>query len=512
MVRILIDSLPKILSPEVAVPVAYKEEVAVAVEKLRSGLSVLIECDKILVPYLFQYIRDAMREDAKLIPVDGNPKPGTQARGYIETMLANLRREITTISSGSEEKEKGEKEKKILVLPHLDLLTTATGSLTFESREAIAWLYENPRLLLLGFKDPTLIVPRVLENFFAATIRIVGLKRNALPKLVTQAEARKFSPEEFRPYLLYKYVSGLNVIRLRQILSEFLREMDSDGSPQVTEARLRKIRNMTASANFELPNIDMEQDIGGYEEVKTLIKREILDIVRRRDKLESPPEIEFLERLIPRGIIFWGPPGTGKTLFAKALASELEAAIIVVSGPELKSKYVGESEANIRQVFYQGRQNAPSVIVFDELDSIAVARGMYTSSTGVEHSMVNTLLTEMDGFRKEELVFVIGTTNFVESIDPALLRPGRFELHIHLPVPNPSDRIAIIQIYNKKYQLVLSQEFLDYIVAQTEGYTGDHLEALARFIKRYQIREGMACSLEIIQEGIDRLKKRAEPH
>src|SRR5690606_1858406 len=106
----------------------------------------------------------------------------------------------------------------------------------------------------------------------------------------------------------------------------------------------------------------------------------------------------------------------------------------IVSGPELKSKWVGESEENLRQVFARARKSAPSIIVFDELDSFATERGTYVGS-GVEHSMVNQLLTEMDGFRKEELVFVVGTTNFPDSLDSALLRPGRFELQIEIPYP-----------------------------------------------------------------------------
>ena len=158
-------------------------------------------------------------------------------------------------------------------------------------------------------------------------------------------------------------------------------------------------------------------------------------MLQAKDKQTDPDQIKKMESLIPRGMIFWGPPGTGKTLFAKGMATALGAAITVVSGPELKSRWVGESEENLRLIFHRARQSAPSIIVFDELDSFAAARGTYTGS-GVEHSMVNQLLTEMDGFHSEELVFVVGTTNFVESLDPALLRPGRFEFHLHIPYPN----------------------------------------------------------------------------
>jgi cell division protease FtsH len=204
-----------------------------------------------------------------------------------------------------------------------------------------------------------------------------------------------------------------------------------------------------------------------------------------------------MEELIPRGMIFWGPPGTGKTLFAKGMASSLGAAISIVSGPELKSKWVGESEENLRQVFHRARQSAPSIIVFDELDSFASARGTYTGS-GVEHSMVNQLLTEMDGFHKEELVFVIGTTNFVEILDPALLRPGRFEFHLHIPYPDNDDRKAILDIYNKKMKLKMSEEALEYGVRRTgRGYvtptgtpfSGDHINAMCRSLARIRLRD-----------------------
>src|SRR5206468_5023516 len=205
---------------------------------------------------------------------------------------------------------------------------------------------------------------------------------------------------------------------------------------------------------------------GGYAQVKRRLRAEILDVLALKDKASGAEEVARLEELIPRGMIFWGPPGTGKTLFAKAMAASLGAAVTIVSGPELKSKWVGESEGNLREVFHRARQSAPAIIVFDELDSFASARGTYTGS-GVEHSMVNQLLTEMDGFRKEELVFVIGTTNFVEILDPALLRPGRFEFHLHIPYPNDEDRRAILEIYNKKMRLQFSEAAFDYAVKRT---------------------------------------------
>ena len=173
--------------------------------------------------------------------------------------------------------------------------------------------------------------------------------------------------------------------------------------------------------------------------------------------------------------------------------------ITIVSGPELKSKWVGESEENLRQIFYRARQSAPSIIVFDELDSFAAARGTYTGS-GVEHSMVNQLLTEMDGFHKEELVFVVGTTNFVEVLDLALLRPGRFEFHLYIPYPEADDRREILKIYDQKMRLKMTDEAIEYTVKETGGevdgaaegtrYSGDHLNALCRSLARLRLRDG----------------------
>src|SRR6202162_4590148 len=207
-------------------------------------------------------------------------------------------------------------------------------------------------------------------------------------------------------------------------------------------------------------------------------------MVSRKEQLTHEKQIRAMEELIPKGMIFWGPPGTGKTLFAKAVAAEIGAAVTIVSGPEMKSKWVGESEENIRQIFHRARQSAPSIIVFDELDSFASARGTYTGS-GVEHSMVNQLLTEMDGFHREEMVFVVGTTNYVEILDPALLRPGRFEFHLHIPYTARYARREIIKIYDRKMHLKMPPETVDHAVDRTDHvvpgaaagtlFSGDHL-------------------------------------
>ncbi len=300
----------------------------------------------------------------------------------------------------------------------------------------------------------------------------------------------------------------MNAVRLRRLLDS----LQGEDFPADPQRAYQQIRQATMGGSLEVPHVDLHRDIGGYEKVKRRLDAEILDCLRRKDQLTDPGQIRRLEELIPKGMIFWGPPGTGKTLFAKALATAIGAAITVVSGPELKSRWVGESEENLRQIFHRARQSAPAIIVFDELDSFATARGTYTGS-GVEHSMVNQLLTEMDGFHSEELVFVVGTTNFVESLDPALLRPGRFEFLLHIPHPAADDRREILRIYNQKMDLRLTEDALEYAVRRTgewvEGaaagtrFSGDHINALCRAIARIRLRED-ALEEATVEAGVDR--------
>lgn len=481
--------LPVELSVFGAVDAAYPAEITRCYEALRRRLPVLIECEKELAPFLYRSLRDRLKADgARCIYLDGRGAadlaPPPAGSGLVASMIHQIREVV-----------RGAVGERIVVLPHIDMLTASggSGSLGAEAREVIPLLYENPEVLWLGFKDPAFPIPAPIENLFPHKEPIIGIPRDRLRYLVTQREARKLG-RGFDPYQLYKHVSGVNAVRLRRLLASLTGE-DYPADPARAFAQLR---SATLAHNVELPAIDLAGDIGGYAEVKERLTAEILSILAAKDKLTDPAQVTRLESLIPRGMIFWGPPGTGKTLFAKAMATALGAAVQIVSGPELKSKWVGESEENLRAVFMKARQCAPSVIVFDELDSFASARGTYTGS-GVEHSMVNQLLTEMDGFRKEELVFVVGTTNFVESLDAALLRPGRFEFVLHIPYPNREDRRAILAVHDKRLGLQMTEPALDHASKRSgepvpgpsggTPYSGDHLQALCRQLARTRLRE-----------------------
>lgn len=497
------------LTTEQAVESAYATELAAVASKLQRGLPCLVECDKDLAPYVFVNVRNRLKAvNLRCLYLDGRPRPDEQApsmpMGLIGTMIAQLRDAV-----------RGAVERRVVVLPHLDLLTTSQGGLTAEAREVIPLLYENPELVWLGFKDPTFSLPKVIENLFLHRVSLLGVPRPKLRGVLTQKESRKFG-KQFNPWSLYKHISGVNAARLRKLLTT----LEGEDYPADPKHAFRQLRQATLVGQLEVPNLDLDRDIGGYAKVKQRLRAEILDVLANKDRTTDPEEVARLEELIPRGMIFWGPPGTGKTMFAKAMASAIGAAITVVSGPELKSKWVGESEENLRRIFYQARQAAPSIIVFDELDSFATARGTYTGS-GVEHSMVNQLLTEMDGFHKEELVFVVGTTNFVESLDAALLRPGRFEFHLHIPYPDDDDRREIIKIYDKKMRLQLSDEALEYAVRRTSNYfitptgtpfSGDHINAMCRAVARIRVRERLTgpTTPKEVERGLTEYEERRE--
>ena len=500
-----IASLPSALRVEDAVEAACAQDIAFIEERLRRGTSVLVECDKELSLYLYLAVRARLRrtkDGPKLVVVDGRPAPDTPSRGNLPRMLEQLTEAI-----------RGSVERTVIVLLHLDVLTTTHTGLTLEARESIPLLYENPEAVLLGFRDPSFEIPKVIQGVFGAKREITGIPREALPKIVTQREAKSMHATDFDPFGLYKYVSGLNPVRCRRLFSDLGARREATAGRPVLQEVYQEIRKQTVSDDIELPNVDLEKDIGGYDEVKTRLREELIELVRRKDSLASDGDIQALEGLLPRGVIFHGPPGTGKTFFAKAVATALNATVIVVSGPELKSKWVGESEENLRRVFRQARQSAPSVIVFDEIDAFAHQRGTYVGS-GVEHSMVNQLLTEMDGFRKNEMIFVVGTTNYLESLDGALMRPGRFEFMIEIPAPSAEDRTLIVKIYDKKFSLGLSDALVAHLVRRTEGmadrekgipFSGDHLYSVCRALKRQQLRTG---ATEFTTDDIDKALQR----
>ncbi len=224
---------------------------------------------------------------------------------------------------------------------------------------------------------------------------------------------------------------------------------------------------------IEVPNVKWDF-IGGLEDVKKEL-REAVELPLKKPEMFT----KFGIRPV-RGILLYGPPGTGKTLLAKAAATESEANFIAVRGPELLSKWVGESEKGIREIFRKARQAAPSIIFFDEIDAIAPSRtGGESDGSRVTEKIVNTLLTEMDGMQSLKDVVVIAATNRPDIIDPALLRPGRFDKLIQIPQPDEAARRDILKVHSAKMPLDKDVDLFD-LAKKTEGYSGADIEAFCR--------------------------------
>src|SRR5512136_1617191 len=255
------------------------------------------------------------------------------------------------------------------------------------------------------------------------------------------------------------------------------------------------------AAGFEGVKRFSYEDIGGLkDELQRL--RETIELPLRHPELFQKLGIEP-----PKGVLLYGPPGTGKTLIAKAVASESGAHFIHIAGPEVISKYYGESEQKLRDIFDEARENAPSIIFIDELDSIAPRREDVTGE--VERRVVAQLLTMMDGLEERGQVVVIGATNRVDAIDAALRRPGRFDREIEIGVPGEPDRIEIMKIHTRGMPLA-EDVSLDVLAQQTHGFVGADLAALAReaairALRRYlpELSEHLD---EIPQEVLDSLR------
>ena len=210
--------------------------------------------------------------------------------------------------------------------------------------------------------------------------------------------------------------------------------------------------------------------------------------------IKNPAAFERIGIDPPAGILLYGPPGTGKTLLAKAVANESEANFISIKGPELLSKWVGESEKAVREVFRKARLAAPTVIFFDEIDSIASRRGMNMGDSGVTERVISQILTEMDGLEPLTNVVVLAGTNRPDIVDPALLRPGRFDRLVYVKPPGIEGRKDILDIYARRMPLADDVNLIE-IAKSLEGFVGSDIEALCREAGLISLRENIKADV-----------------
>jgi transitional endoplasmic reticulum ATPase len=280
----------------------------------------------------------------------------------------------------------------------------------------------------------------------AALCREAAMKciRRVLPSI-------DYSEENISPELLES---------LEVTMKDFL-----DAYKEITPTAMREVEVEVSSVKWE--------DIGGLEEVK----QKLIEAIEW--PLKYPEKFSRMGISPPKGVLLYGPPGCGKTLLAKAVANESDANFILVNGPEIFSKWVGESEKAIREIFRKARMAAPSIVFFDEIEAIAMRKELLGDDSGVSYRVISQLVTEIDGVKKLSDVIVIGATNRPDLIDPAMLRPGRLDWLVYVPPPDEKARLQILRIYTKKMPLSPDVS-LEYLAKITEGYSGADLENLCR--------------------------------
>jgi transitional endoplasmic reticulum ATPase len=294
---------------------------------------------------------------------------------------------------------------------------------------------------------------------------------------------------------------------LRRILPELDLEMESipvDVLMRITVSRddffaaLREMQPSSLREVFiETPNVHWDE-IGGLLDAK----RELQEAVEW--PLKYAAVFERMSATPPKGVLLYGPPGTGKTLLAKAVATESQANFINVKGPEFLSKWVGESEKAVRETFRKARQAAPCIIFMDEIDSIAPVRGGEADSH-VSERVISQMLTEIDGLQSLHNVVVIAATNRPDMLDPALLRPGRFDRLVKIPTPDMEGRRQILKIHTAKKPLAADVD-LEELARKTDGYSGADLAALTNEAVMLAIRALVAKKKDLTPEEIGKQK------
>jgi len=304
-----------------------------------------------------------------------------------------------------------------------------------------------------------------LDHLASITYGFVGADLEALCKEAAMNSLRRILPE-----------INLEEEKIPPEILEKIRVTKND-----FEESLKAIEPSAMREVFvQTPNVKWK-DIGGLKKVKEELKESV------EWPLKYPERFKKMGIRPPQGIFLYGPPGCGKTLLAKAVAHESEANFISVKGPEILSKWVGESEKAVRKIFRKARQVSPSIIFFDEIDSIAAIRGEEIGSR-VGERVVDQLLTEMDGLEELSNVIVIGATNRPDIVDPGFLRPGRFDRRILVPAPDKKAKFEILKVHTKNMPLAKNVD-LKYLAEKTENFSGADLEGLIREAAMIALRE-----------------------
>jgi transitional endoplasmic reticulum ATPase len=326
-----------------------------------------------------------------------------------------------------------------------------------------------------------------LEWLSAITYGFVGADLEALCKEAAMASLRRALP-------------GISWKKMTELPAELIEKLKVTGDDFKTALKLVSPSAMR-EVMIETPNVKWS-DIGGLENVKQMLK-EVVEW-----PLKHPQAFKRMGIKPPKGVLLYGPPGTGKTLLAKAVATEAGANFISIKGPEIYTMWVGESERKIRDVFRRARQVAPAIIFFDEIDAIAPRRGIEVG-TRVSETVVSQILTEMSGMEELHNVVVIAATNRPDIIDPALLRPGRFDRQILVPAPDLKARLEILKIHTRNMPLAKDVD-IKRLATEMDGYTGADIEAVCREAGLNALRENINAK-EVKKKHFSAAMKKIRP-
>lgn len=299
---------------------------------------------------------------------------------------------------------------------------------------------------------------------------------------------------------LRRYIPEINLEEERippEVLEKMVVNMDDFMSAyrEITPTAMREVY-------VEVPQVHWDE-VGGLKE----IKQELMESVEW--PIKKPEVFTKMGIKPPRGVLLYGPPGCGKTLLARAVATESEANFISIKGPEIFSKWVGESEKAIREIFRKGRTAAPAIIFFDELDAIVPRRGLGYGDSGASERVISQLLTEIDGIESLQNVLVIAATNRPDMLDPAVLRPGRFDRMIYVPSPDLDSLREIFKIHT--HTMPLSRDVdLDELSRKAQGYSGADVEAICREAAIDALRTDMD-STEVTLRDFNKALERVAP-
>lgn len=333
-----------------------------------------------------------------------------------------------------------------------------------------------------------------LKKISKTTHGFVGADLEILSKEAAMRSLRRILPEidldqeEISPSLLQKI----------QITAEDFR----DALKEVRPSALREVQ-------VQVPNVGWD-DVGGLESLKEELRQAVEWPIKYKEAYD------YVDVDTPKGILLHGPPGTGKTLIAKALAKMTDSNFINIKGPELLSKWVGESEKGVREVFRKARQAAPCIIFLDEVDALIPRRGNSNSDSHVTENVVSQILTEIDGLEELHNVLIIGATNRLDIVDEALLRPGRFDRVIEVPYPDHEGREQIFKIHTKKKPLA-DDVNIPKLVEMTDGFSGAEVAAVANTaaitaLKRYvQGKHGNLKEIKIAQADLAEAIRKVKP-